>query len=203
VTGLPESRPDHPTIDREALLVELVDERGHPIGSCPVAVAHTAPGRLHRAFSVLLFDRAGRVLLQQRAAVKTRFPLRWANTCCGHPAPGEPITAAAANRLMEELGVPAELTEVGVFVYEAADPATGRVEYEWDHVLVGRFDGVPPGPDPAEVAAQQWVLPTDLETAMIADPGRYTPWLAGVLEIALRPNGRVPVYGEESHPASE
>ena len=50
---------------------------------------------LHRAFSVLLFDDDGRTLLQQRAAVKSRFPSRWANTCCGHPGPGEPVVEAA------------------------------------------------------------------------------------------------------------
>ena len=51
--------------------------------------------------------RTGRTLLQQRAAAKTRFPLRWANACCGHPAPGEAVTVAAARRLGEELGVTA------------------------------------------------------------------------------------------------
>nr|WP_281423545.1 NUDIX domain-containing protein [Nocardia tengchongensis] len=71
-------------VDRESLLVELVDETGVTIGSCPVSRAHHPPGQPHRAFSVLLFDTAGRVLLQRRAAVKTRFPSRWSNACCGH-----------------------------------------------------------------------------------------------------------------------
>ena len=47
------------TVDREQLLVELVDRGGRPLGTCPVGEAHTAPGRLHRAFSVLLYDPAG------------------------------------------------------------------------------------------------------------------------------------------------
>jgi isopentenyl-diphosphate delta-isomerase len=185
-SGAPPGRRDAPaTTDREALLIELVDEQGRPAGSSPVSVAHTAPGLLHRAFSVLLFDPAGRILLQQRAAVKTRFPLRWSNTCCGHPGPGEPVTAAAATRLTEELGVAgAELSEAGVYRYDAADPATGRIEREWDHVVVGRFAGAPPGPDPAEVADWAWVAPEQVFAALAADPEKYTPWLAGVLEIA-------------------
>lgn len=62
--------------------VELVDPAGRPVGSATVTRAHAPPGRLHRAFSVLLLapDRH-RLLLQQRAAGKTRFPLRWANAC--------------------------------------------------------------------------------------------------------------------------
>src|SRR5688500_17741255 len=112
------------------MLVELVDESGVAIGACSVADAHRPPGRLHRAFSVLLFDADGHVLLQQRAAVKTRFPLQWANTCCGHPLPGQSVVEAAAIRLREEFGMTAELTKVGVFTYLAGDEKTGRVEHE-------------------------------------------------------------------------
>ncbi|MFX0574786.1 isopentenyl-diphosphate Delta-isomerase [Nocardia nepalensis] len=178
-----------PITDRETLPVELVDEAGHAVGACPVAQAHTAPGLLHRAFSVLLYDEAGRVLLQQRAAVKTRFPLLWANTCCGHPAPNEPVAAAAAVRLAEELGLATALTEVGIFRYHAQDRATGRVEHEWDHVLVGRLDAAflrtaGPRPDPAEVADYAWIQPDALRDAIADDPGSYTPWLLGVLDIA-------------------
>ncbi|WP_225729622.1 MULTISPECIES: isopentenyl-diphosphate Delta-isomerase [unclassified Nocardia] len=169
--------------DRENLPVELVDEAGRAVGTCPVSVAHTAPGLLHRAFSVLLFDDSGRMLLQQRAAVKTRFPELWTNTCCGHPAPGEPVAAAAAVRLAEELGLATELTEVGAFRYQAGDPATGRVEYEWDHVLVGTLVGAVPQPDPAEVADWAWIMPDALRDALAADPGGYTPWLPGVLDV--------------------
>src|SRR4051794_29088377 len=78
-------------VARETQLVELDDADGVAIGSCTVAEAHTAPGQLHRAFSVMLLDDLGRVLVQQRAAVKTRFALRWANACCGHPAPGQTV----------------------------------------------------------------------------------------------------------------
>src|SRR5258707_15596891 len=99
VTNVAASTPaSAPAVDREQLPVELVDRAGRAIGTCPVGKAHTAPGRLHRAFSVLLYDPAGRVLLQRRAAAKTRFALRWSNTCCGHPAPGQEVAAAARTR---------------------------------------------------------------------------------------------------------
>ena len=178
-----------PSTDREALPVELVDEAGQPVGACPVAQAHTAPGLLHRAFSVLLFDEAGRVLLQQRAAAKTRFPLLWTNSCCGHPAPGEPVVAAAAVRLAEEMGLATALTEVGIYRYHAEDSSTGRVEHEWDHVLIGRLNAeflrtAAPRPDPAEVADYAWIQPDALRDAIADDPGSYTPWLLGVLDIA-------------------
>ncbi|SCE67059.1 isopentenyl-diphosphate delta-isomerase [Micromonospora viridifaciens] len=174
---------------REGHLVELVDDAGHALGEATVAAAHQPPGRLHRAFSVLLVDPDGRILLQQRAAAKTRFPLRWANSCCGHPLPGQPLIEAANRRLAEELGVgPVDLTEVGVHVYRAGDPATGRVEVEYDHVLRADVPAdLPTRPDPAEVATLRWVDPYELEAALDVDPSTYAPWLGGVVHRLLRP----------------
>lgn len=173
-------------MDREQSLVELVDAAGHPIGAATVAAAHTFPGRRHRAFSVMLRDAAGRVLLQQRAEAKTRFALRWSNTCCGHPGPGEDLAGAAGRRLHEELGLagPA-LTEIGVYPYRATDQATGRVEDEYDHVLVGDWDGIQPRPDPAEIADWRWVPMAQLRMDLDRHKDTYTPWLAGVLSIVI------------------
>jgi len=168
---------------RESHLVDLVDESGTSVGATTVTQAHTAPGQLHRAFSVLLFDPAGRTLLQQRAAVKTRFPLRWANSCCGHPAPGESVVDAAAKRLAEELGVTGvRLAAVGVYTYRASDEATGRVEHEYDHVVVGHVAAdLALAPDPAEVATTRWVPGSSLEP----QGPEFAPWLSGILPIAL------------------
>jgi isopentenyl-diphosphate delta-isomerase len=170
--------------DREELLVELVDNTGRAVGSCSVAEAHTPPGRQHRAFSVFLQDAEGRLLLQQRAEVKTRFAGRWSNTCCGHPAPGEAVVDGASKRLADEMGLTASLTEVGVYAYQAGDAASGRIEYEWDHVVIGRLNGEVPAPDPAEVSDYTWIEPERLWVAIVETPDLYTPWLAGVLRVA-------------------
>jgi isopentenyl-diphosphate delta-isomerase len=176
--------PPGPAADREQALVELVDPAGRAVGTATVAQAHAAPGRLHRAFSVLLVtpDRR-RLLLQQRSPAKTRFPLRWANTCCGHPAPGEPVAAAATRRLAEEVGLTGvSLTEVGVWHYRAGDPDSGGVEHEYDHVLLGRLPAEQPlSPDPAEIAGLRWVDPDELSDLLASRPAACAPWLAGVV----------------------
>ncbi|WP_434742401.1 isopentenyl-diphosphate Delta-isomerase [Micromonospora sp. SH-82] len=174
---------------REGHPVELVDDAGTPLGAASVADAHHPPGRLHRAFSVLLTDAAGQVLLQRRAAVKTRFPLRWANSCCGHPRPGESPVTAANRRLTEELGIgPVDLTEVGVYVYRAEDPETGRVEFEYDHVLRGELPAdVVPDPEPTEVAELRWADPGEVSADLVAEPQTYAPWLGGVIDRFLHP----------------
>src|SRR5262245_1538758 len=174
---------------REAHLVELVDAAGVACGGATVAEAHTAPGVLHRAFSVVLAAPDGRVLLQRRAAVKTRFAGRWANACCGHPTPGVTIIEAATVRLREELGLgPVELSEIGVYAYRAVDPARpDRVEHEYDHVLLGWLPADSTfSPDPTEVDAVRWVDLPHLRQQLALAPDSYAPWLTGV--IALLPD---------------
>lgn len=173
--------------DREAHLVELVTDDGAVAGSATVTAAHAGTGQLHRAFSVLIFDDAGRFLLQRRAAVKTRFAGRWGNACCGHPAPGEDLCASAERRLSEELGLRwVPLRPVGVHLYRADDPETGRVEYEYDHVLVGRAAAdASIRPDPAEVSEVRWIDVADLRAGLDSGSPEYVPWLAGVLSVWL------------------
>jgi isopentenyl-diphosphate delta-isomerase len=171
--------------DREQHLVELVDDAGTPVGRATVAAAHRAPGRLHRAFSVFLVDPAGRLLLQRRAATKTRFAGRWANSCCGHPAPGATLAGEAAARVRDELGIAVDgLRELGVYRYRADDAATGLVECEYDHVLLGRVPAdTAAAPDPGEVSEIRWIDRAALHDSLASEPDAYAPWLPGVLAL--------------------
>jgi isopentenyl-diphosphate delta-isomerase len=171
------------TGSRESHLVELVDNDGRPLGQATVEEAHLPPGRLHRAFSVVLVDPDGRMLLQRRAATKTRFPMRWANACCGHPSPDDSVTGAANRRLREEIGLaPVPLAEIGVYVYYAEDPATKRVEFEYDHVLLAEIEADEPLlANPDEVADVRWVDRVALAEEMRASSRSFAPWLAGVV----------------------
>lgn len=70
--------------------VILVDENDHMIGTAEKIAAHKNP-KLHRAFSIFVFNSRGELLIQKRAANKYHCPGLWANTCCGHPRPGESL----------------------------------------------------------------------------------------------------------------
>ena len=66
----------------------------------------------HRAFSVFLFDKNNRLLLQRRSTKKITFPFKWSNTCCSHPLATEMdkennqgIREAASRRLVFELNI--------------------------------------------------------------------------------------------------
>ena len=154
--------------------VILVDEQDRELGSCGKLRAHRE-GALHRAFSVFVFDDAGRLLLQRRARAKYHSGGLWSNTACGHPRPGEETAAAARRRLREEMNFECELREAFAFVYRA-ELAGGLVEHEYDHVFVGTFGGSP-APDPSEVEDWEWVAPEELRRGLRDEPARYSRWL--------------------------
>ncbi len=143
--------------------VEMVDERGSALGAIEKLTAHQAPGLLHRAFSVFVTDRLGRLLMQRRAADKYHFGGVWANTCCSHPRPGYLLVEEARLRLEHEMGLDLPVLELGAFIYRAEDPVSGLVEWEYDHVFVARSDD-DPSPDPDEVGDWAWVSPHEVET---------------------------------------
>ena len=72
------------------------------------------------------------------------------------------------------MGFDSALSEVLHFIYRT-ELEDGLVEYEYDHVLVGAFDGVPQ-PDPAEVAEWRWVDMATLGADLKNHPESYTYW---------------------------
>ena len=164
--------------------VVLVDHNDMPIGSSEKVAAHRAPGLLHRAFSVVLFDRAGRLLVQQRARSKYHFGGRWSNSCCGHPRPGEELIDAAVRRVGEELGLSVTLRPTGRFEYRASDPSSGLVEHEIDHVMRGEVLDAGPLPDPCELDDWLWIDRPALDRWRSRVPQDFTPWFDRVAAVA-------------------
>ncbi|MGW8800921.1 isopentenyl-diphosphate Delta-isomerase [Streptomyces sp. NPDC055775] len=166
----------------EAIMLELVDENGTTIGTAEKLAAHQAPGQLHRAFSVFLFDEQGRLLLQRRALGKYHSPGVWSNTCCGHPYPGEAPFAAAARRTYEELGIsPSLLAEAGTVRYNHPDPASGLVEQEFNHLFVGLAQ-TQLRPDPEEIDETAFVAADELTKRHDEVP--FSAWFMTVLDAA-------------------
>jgi len=153
----------------------LVDENDNPVGFETKLKAHENDGKLHRAFSVFVFDGAGRMLLQRRAKGKYHFAGLWTNACCSHPRKGEALQDAVHRRLLQEFGFDAELREIFSFIYRASDPESGLAEYEFDHVFCGEFDGEP-RPNPGEIDEWKWVGIAELLTDLESNPQNYTPW---------------------------
>jgi isopentenyl-diphosphate delta-isomerase len=160
-------------------LVVLVNELDQPVGTMEKMEAHEK-GVLHRAFSVLLFNRKGELLLQKRAQSKYHSGGLWTNTCCSHPLPNETVTQAARRKLLQEMGIDAEPQIAFSFIYQATFD-NGLREHELDYVLIGTFDGEPIlNPDEAE--AWKWMRIENLAADIERFPGRYTAWFKILLQ---------------------
>ncbi len=161
--------------------VVLVDAKDNQVGLEEKMKAHQNGGKLHRAFSIFVFNSKGEMLLQQRARTKYHFGSLWTNTVCSHPRDGEKPIDAAHRRLMEEFGFDTGLKEAFSFTYKATDRNTSLTEWEYDHVFIGTFDGQP-RPNPEEIDNFKWVPKADLLNDVKNNPNAYTPWF----KIALK-----------------
>ena len=153
--------------------VILVNEYDEQIGLMPKLEAHEK-AVLHRAFSVFVFNNKNELMLQQRALHKYHSPGLWTNTCCSHQRDGESNLQAGIRRLQEEMGFVTPLKETISFIYKAPFD-NGLTEHEFDHVLVGNFNGEPQI-NTDEVASWKWMLLDDVKNDIANNPSNYTAW---------------------------
>lgn len=145
--------------------------------------AHLKP-ILHRAFSVFLYN-GNKVLLQKRAKNKYHSGGLIANTCCSHPQLNENIIDNAKQRLIEELDIHVDgLSEIGTFIYYKKFN-DNLYEYEYDHVLVGEFDGGY-NLNLEEVSWLGWVEIDDLKKDIVINPDKYAVWFITAFNIFLK-----------------
>lgn len=159
--------------------VILVNSRDESIGEMEKLEAHEK-GLLHRAFSVILFNNKGEMLLQKRADGKYHSAGLWTNTCCSHPRPGEKAEEAAKRRLKEEMDIEAAPEFLYKFIYKTKLDH-GLIEHEYDYVFVGTYDGEPT-PNPSEVSDWKYVPLETLNKDIANNPHDYTVWFRIIME---------------------
>lgn len=159
--------------------VILVNEKDEPLGLMEKIEAHEK-ALLHRAFSVFIFNDKGELMLQRRAKSKYHTPGLWTNTCCSHPRDGETLIEAGRRRLQEEMGFQTALKETASFIYKAPFD-NGLTEHEFDHVLVGHYNGEPVL-NPDEVEEWKWMSIAAVQQDIEKSPEKYTAWFKIILE---------------------
>ena len=178
--------------------VILVDENDSAIGSASKVSAHYQAGLLHRAFSVLMFDREGRLLLQKRADDKVTFPGVWANSCCSHPLSSDTeselidasgVKRAAIRKLHQELGISPDDLSLDDFHFVTKMMYSARMNADWiereiDHILVIQAD-VDIKMNQNEVSEIKWVSKQELYQILAGDidiGGEIAPWFRCIAE---------------------
>ncbi|WP_127846286.1 isopentenyl-diphosphate Delta-isomerase [Psychroflexus aestuariivivens] len=158
---------------KEEKYVILVDEYDNELGTMEKIEAHEK-AKLHRAFSVFIYNDKNELMLQQRALTKYHTPGLWTNTCCSHQKLNESNIQAGKRRLYEEMGFSTDLEETISFIYKAPFE-NGLTEHEYDYILIGRYNDEPKI-NPEEVNDWKWISLEDLELDIQKYPERYTEW---------------------------
>jgi isopentenyl-diphosphate Delta-isomerase len=160
----------------------LVDEQDNAIGTMEKMEAHRR-GVLHRAFSIVLFNSIGELLLQRRADNKYHSGGLWTNTCCSHPLPEESIRDAAQRRLNYEMGIDLMPEFAFKFIYKTPLDKS-LIEHELDYVFIGTFDGTPVI-NKNEVSDWKFMGLNDLKNDIRISPENYTVWFRLIVDHPL------------------
>jgi isopentenyl-diphosphate delta-isomerase len=159
--------------------VVLVDENDKVLGTMEKLQAHQE-GRLHRAFSLIVFNDDDEMLIHKRASDKYHCGGLWTNACCSHPRLNESPKEGALRRIQEEMGFTTSIDYIGQFIYKTKFENV-LIEYELDHLFVGRFNGNPI-PNSDEVEDFKYIGIDDLKSDIEKSPGHYTVWFRKIVE---------------------
>jgi isopentenyl-diphosphate delta-isomerase len=158
--------------------VILVDKQDNELGTMEKMEAHQR-GLLHRAFSILIFNSKGEMLIQQRAESKYHSGGLWTNACCSHPRPGETIVQAGKRKLLQEMGFVCDLSFSHKFMYKV-ELENELTEYEWDYVLIGNYDEAPII-NPEEAQSWKYQSLDSIKADVHYNPDAYTTWFKLIL----------------------
>uniref|UniRef100_A0A8D8FLR2 isopentenyl-diphosphate Delta-isomerase n=1 Tax=Culex pipiens TaxID=7175 RepID=A0A8D8FLR2_CULPI len=189
----------------------LVDESDRVLGNASKRDCHRVDPdgniRLHRAFSVFLFNSRGEMLLQRRSTHKITFPDCYTNACCSHPLhdiEGEReelnalgIRRAAQRRLNYELGIPLSQVRPENFHFltriHYADRGDGVWgEHEIDYILFLQKD-VDLKPNEGEVSEIRYIARNELDQQIATLEAPLTPWFRLILA------HRLPLWWDNLH----
>ncbi len=163
--------------------VILVDENDNPIGTEEKVKCHLPNGKLHRAFTALLFDKDGRLVLTRRAKEKMLWPGDWDGTFASHPRESETYVSSGERRMPEELGIQGKLDYLNKFEYHVPYKDVGS-ENEICGTLLGVIDKDTELKEiEGEIDEIKWISAGELLAELKTNPEIYCPWMLIALEL--------------------
>jgi len=162
--------------------VILVDKNDIPIGTEEKVKCHLPDGKLHRAFTALLFDKNGRLVLTRRAKEKMLWPEDWDGTFASHPRESETYVSSGERRMPEELGIEGKLDYLHKFEYHVPYKNVGS-ENEICGTLIGVIDeSTELKKIEGEIDEIKWISAMELLSEIKTNPKIYCPWMLIALE---------------------
>ncbi len=157
--------------------VILVDENDNPIGKEEKVKCHLPNGKLHRAFTALIFNDDGKLLLTKRGDGKMLWPNDWDGTVASHPRESETYVSSAERRMPEEIGIDCKMNYINKFEYHVPYKDIGS-ENEICGTLIGTissFDESSLIKD--EISEIKWINPDELKNELEQNKDVYCPWM--------------------------
>ena len=163
--------------------VILVDENDNPTGTEEKVKCHLPNGKLHRAFTALLFDKNGRLVLTRRAKGKMLWPEDWDGTFASHPRESETYVSSGERRMPEELGIKGRLDYLHKFEYHVPYKDVGS-ENEICGTLIGVIDEDTELKEiEGEIDEIKWISAEELMSEIKTNPKIYCPWMLIALDL--------------------
>ena len=157
--------------------VILVDQNDNPIGKEDKVKCHLPNGKLHRAFTALIFNGEGKLLLTKRSESKMLWPNYWDGTVASHPRESETYVSSAERRIPEEIGTTCKMNYINKFEYHVPYKNVGS-ENEICGTLIGTVDNL----DKSslindEISEIKWINPDELKNELEQNGDAYCPWM--------------------------
>jgi len=163
--------------DRMEEYVILVDQNDNPIGKEDKVKCHLPNGKLHRAFSALIFNGEGKLLLTKRSEGKMLWPNNWDGTVASHPMESETYVSSAERRMPEEIGIDCKVSYVNKFEYHVPYKYIGS-ENEICGTLIGAIDSFDKSSlIKDEISEIKWISPDELKNELEQNRDVYCPWM--------------------------
>jgi len=157
--------------------VILVDENDNPIGKEEKVKCHLPNGKLHRAFTALIFNNEGKLLLTKRSDKKMLWPGYWDGTVASHPRESETYVSSAERRMPEEIGISCKMNYVNKFEYHVPYKDIGS-ENEICGTLIGTIDSFDESSMiKDEISEIKWINPDELKNELEQNRDTYCPWM--------------------------
>jgi isopentenyl-diphosphate delta-isomerase len=165
----------------------LVDKDDNPIGTEEKVTCHLPQGKLHRAFTILLFNTEGNLLLTRRSQSKMLWPGYWDGTVASHPRQTETYVSSAERRLPEEIGISCNLDYLFKFEYHVPYKNIGS-----ENEICGTLIGIVRDPSKIklvkeEINAIKWVSFDEVLEDIKRSPQVYCPWMILALYFLSEP----------------
>jgi isopentenyl-diphosphate delta-isomerase len=157
--------------------VILVDQNDNPIGKEDKVKCHLPNGKLHRAFTALIFNDDGKLLLTKRGNGKMLWPNDWDGTVASHPRESETYVSSAERRMPEEIGIGCKMNYVNKFEYHVPYKDIGS-ENEICGTLIGTIDSFDESSlIKDEISEIKWIDPDELKNELEQNMDAYCPWM--------------------------